>query len=63
MSSFIFPQCPHCGHKNAFDLEELRKESATVFRAVPQEEEFQVMCTRCGRPFVFKVRENADDRA
>lgn len=63
MSPWVSPKCPHCGYPNTFNLEELRQAGATVFRAVLQEEEFRVVCAGCGRPFVFKVREDADERA
>ena len=25
MAEYVFPECPHCQHKNTFDLEELRR--------------------------------------
>ncbi len=60
MAKFVFPKCPHCGHKNSFDLEVLRRDQAVVYRRTGQSEEFRVICAQCGQPFVFKVKGESD---
>lgn len=56
MSEYVFPRCPHCNHKNTFDLEELRRKSGLAHRAIEETEEFWETCASCGRRFKFRAR-------
>ncbi len=61
MPPFANTECPHCGHRNRFDLAELRKSDGyiykgTVFRGAEESEDFSVTCDKCGRLFKLTVK-------
>jgi len=61
MAEHVFVTCPHCGHRNAYTLEELRRQSV-LYRPeeARQGETFRVTCKKCGQPFVFPLTEAND---
>ena len=61
MAEYVFPECPHCQHKNTFDLEELRRNRGSIHKGKRTIEAFYVNCSNCGRPFTFKTRSKSND--
>jgi transcription elongation factor Elf1 len=69
MPPFANAKCPHCGHRNRFDVAELRKSDGyaykgIVFRGAEDNEDFAVTCENCGRSFKLTVKggENAKEK-
>jgi len=60
MAHYIIRNCPYCGERNSYDLEELRRKRGTIYRG-PEEEEFRVTCHKCGRAFVVIVEGEYND--
>jgi len=61
MPPFAAVECPHCGHRNRYDLAELKKKDGhinkgIVYRSAEQVEEFEVTCDNCGRSFKLTLK-------
>lgn len=65
MPPFAPADCPHCRHRNRFDIAELRKKDALAYKTVFREvdEEFSVTCENCGRDFKINVKGGQDGTA
>lgn len=60
MPPFVSAECPHCKHRNRYDLAELKKDGGyaykgTVYRIIKTDEEWSVACQKCGQPFKITV--------
>lgn len=54
MDQTVFRDCPRCGNKNSYDLDELGDPDAKVWRGA-KPEEFLVECHFCGYRFVIRT--------
>jgi len=61
MAQYVFPKCPHCEHKNTFDLEVLGRSAGKVYRKLERVKEYYVDCARCRRSFVIEVGSKSDE--
>lgn len=66
MPPFVSTECPHCKHQNRFDLAELKKTNAMMYKKITRhyetnnDEEYSVTCSHCGRKFKFTVKGGKD---
>ena len=61
MPPFAPAECPHCRHRNRYDIAELKKKDGhinkgIIYRSVEQDEEFEVTCENCGRSFKLTLK-------